>query len=105
MGHQLLLCPSQVLEWSGGVLDALSIAVRAALANTRVPRLTVSGEGEEVEIEVSDNPHDTVAVNAGNAPLIITLTQVSNSPSMSLLVLQCLLFSLRLGTILLWMHL
>ena len=25
----------QVLEWSGGVLDCLSIAIRAALANTK----------------------------------------------------------------------
>lgn len=65
-----------VLEWSGSVLDALSLAVRAALHTTRIPRLTVTGEGEEMEVEVSDNPHDASTVDVTNAPIIITLTQV-----------------------------
>ena len=60
------------------MLDALSIAVKAALHSTLVPKLTVTGEGEEMEIEVSDNPHDSTSVDASSAPVIITLTQVSS---------------------------
>ena len=73
-GYYLL----QVLEWSGSVLDVISIAVRAALHNTRIPRLIVTGEGEEVEVEVSDNPHDSIPVDISHAPIIITLTQVTS---------------------------
>ena len=58
-------------------MDALSLAVHAALHNTRIPSLTVTGEGEEMEIEVSDNPHDSISVDTTQAPIIITLTQVS----------------------------
>ena len=58
------------------MLDTVSLGVRAALQSTSVPRLTVTGEGEEMEIEVSDNPHDSTPVNAGGAPVIITLNQV-----------------------------
>ena len=61
------------------MLDVISIAVRAALHNTRIPRLIVSGEGEEVEVEVSDNPHDSTPVSVEHAPLIITLSQVKES--------------------------
>ena len=69
----------QVLEWSGSVLDALSLAMKAALHNTLIPKLSVSGEGEEMEIEISDNPHDSTPVDASNTPIIITLTQVHSS--------------------------
>lgn len=61
----------------GSLLDALSIGVRAALRSTVLPKLTVSGEGEEVEIEVSDNPHDVTPVHAEGAPIIITLNKVT----------------------------
>ena len=60
----------------GGLLDTLSLGVRAALQNTTVPQLSVSGEGNEMEIEVSDNPLDSTPVKAEGAPIIITLHQV-----------------------------
>ena len=60
------------------MLDALSIAVLAALHNTRIPRLIVTGEGEEVEVEVSDNPHDSTPIDISHAPIIITVTQVED---------------------------
>ena len=68
-----------MLEVGGSVLDTLSIGVRAALQATVVPKLTVTGEGEEIEIEVSDNPHDSTPVNAEGAPIIISLNQVSHA--------------------------
>ena len=75
----ILYVDALVLEWSGGMVDVLSLGVRAALQNTLVPKLTVSGEGEEMEFEISDNPHDSTPVNTSNAPIIITLTQVKIS--------------------------
>ena len=66
----------QILEVGGSLLDTISIGVRAALQSTLLPRLTVTGEGEESEIQVSDNPHDSVPVSAQGAPLLITLHQV-----------------------------
>ncbi len=65
-----------MLEVGGNVLDALSIGVLAALRSTLIPKLTVTGEGEEMEIEVSDNPHDSIPISAEGAPIIITLNQV-----------------------------
>lgn len=62
------------------MLDTLSLGVRAALHSTLVPQLTVSGEGDEMEIEVSDNPHDSTPVSAEGAPIIITLNQVKYLP-------------------------
>ena len=58
------------------MLDALSLAVWSALSSTLIPKLTVTGEGEEMEIEVSDNPHDSTRVDVSQAPVIVTLTQV-----------------------------
>lgn len=66
-----------MLEVGGSLLDTLSIGVRAALQGTLVPELTVTGEGEEMEIEVSDNPHDSSPVSAQGAPVFVTLHQVS----------------------------
>ena len=60
------------------MVDALSLGVKAALHNTLIPKLTVTGEGEEMEIEISDDPHDSTRVDASNAPIIVTLTQVCN---------------------------
>ena len=71
-----MLVVAQVLEWGGSVLDVLSLAVRAALHNTRIPRLNVTGEGEEVEVEVSDNPHDSTSLDISHTPIIITVTKV-----------------------------
>lgn len=59
------------------MLDVLSLAVLAALHNTRIPQLIVTGEGEELEVEVSDNPHDSTPIDIAHAPIIITLTQVN----------------------------
>lgn len=75
----ILYVDALVLEWSGGMVDAISLGVRAALQSTLIPKLTVSGEGEEMEIEISDNPHDSTSVDASNAPIIVTLTQVWNT--------------------------
>ncbi|KAL5467333.1 hypothetical protein EMCRGX_G031546 [Ephydatia muelleri] len=75
----VLYVDALVLEWGGGgVLESLSVAVVAALKVTRIPRLIISGEGEDMEFEVSDNPHDVVKLDVKGAPVIITLSQIGN---------------------------
>ena len=59
------------------MVDTISLGVRAALRDTLIPKLNVTGEGEEMEIEISDNPHDSTPFDASNAPIIVTLNQVS----------------------------
>ena len=55
------------------------VCLLPCLQDTKIPRLTVTGEGEEMEIEVSDNPHDSTSLDVASAPIIITLTQVSHA--------------------------
>ena len=65
------------------MLDSLSIGVRAALQSTVIPKLTVTGEGEEMEIEVSDNPSDSTPIDASLTPVIVTLNQVRVSSTIT----------------------
>ena len=47
-----------VLGYEGSLLDATSIAARAALLDTRLPRVQVMNgdKAEEMDIEVDDDP-------------------------------------------------
>lgn len=80
-----------VLETGGNLLDHIGIAVKAALCDTRIPKVTVLENSEEgrrggAELEVSDDPYDSVLLvpppgTAGGAgdnqlPLCITLSRV-----------------------------
>ncbi|XP_022094545.1 exosome complex component RRP42-like [Acanthaster planci] len=65
-----------VLECGGNLFDAIGIAVKAALYNTRIPKVKVQdGEGQE-EIEVSDDPHDVVLLDTSNMPVLVTVSKV-----------------------------
>jgi len=65
-----------VLECGGNLFDALSIGVKAALHSTRLPKLQVIGEGSEQDIEISDDPYDTVPLDVSNVPVLVTLNKV-----------------------------
>ncbi|EGC37720.1 hypothetical protein DICPUDRAFT_29826 [Dictyostelium purpureum] len=66
-----------VLDSDGNLFDALSIATRAALYNTRLPRVkAIQGEYEEITFEVSDDPEDTLSLSIENAPICVTLTKI-----------------------------
>ncbi|XP_065915878.1 exosome complex component RRP42-like [Dysidea avara] len=68
-----------VTEWGGNVIDCLSFAIRVALHQTRLPHVVASGEGDEMEIEVSQ---ETRSLQGTNLPIYITLSQVANSNSL-----------------------
>ena len=66
-----------VLDSSGNLFDCLSIATKAALHNTRIPKITiVETESGETEIELSDDPADTVRLDVSNVPLSVTMALV-----------------------------
>lgn len=70
-----------VLDSGGNLFDALAIATRAALFNTRIPKINVvesRGEGGEIttEIEVSDDPSEVTRLDVHNIPLTITFAKI-----------------------------
>ncbi|PIK58092.1 hypothetical protein BSL78_05006 [Apostichopus japonicus] len=66
-----------VLECGGNLLDAMSLAVKAALANTRIPKVTVLKDSEGGEdIEVSDDPDGYNTLNIDMVPLFVTLSKI-----------------------------
>jgi len=67
-----------ILECGGNLFDALSIGIKSALSDTRIPNLTVIGEGEEQDFEVSDDPYDSTPIDISNVPLLITLNKIGN---------------------------
>lgn len=68
-----------VLNDDGNVLDALSLACYAALANTRVPKVEiVAGEnGEEPELELDDDVDSCIPLELQGLPIITSVSQVS----------------------------
>ncbi|XP_055509147.1 exosome complex component RRP42 [Leucoraja erinacea] len=68
-----------LLECGGNLFDAVSIAVKAALHNTRIPKVSVLEDDEgSKEIELSDDPYDCIRLNVDNVPCIITLSKVGH---------------------------
>ena len=43
---------------------------------TRIPKLVVTREGDDVEIEVSDNPYDVSTLDVSRVPVLISLSLV-----------------------------
>lgn len=74
----VLYIDTLILECGGNLFDAISIAIKAALHDTRIPDLTVIGDGEERDIEVSDDPYDVLPIDISNVPVLVTLNKVSN---------------------------
>ncbi|EDO34904.1 predicted protein [Nematostella vectensis] len=72
----VLYVDTLVLECGGNLYDALSLAVKAALYNTRIPNVTVSSDGGEVELEISDDPYDCHQLPPDQMPIIITLSKI-----------------------------
>ena len=70
-----------VLEVGGNIIDAVSIAVKAALASTRIPKRSVTHvDGGEPEIEIVDTvgARGYTVIDVSNAPIIVTLVRIGN---------------------------
>ncbi|NXP36735.1 EXOS7 protein, partial [Leiothrix lutea] len=66
-----------LLECGGNIFDAISIAVKAALFNTRIPKVRVLEDEEGTkEIELSDDPYDCIRLSVDEVPCIVTLSKI-----------------------------
>uniref|UniRef100_A0A674GS29 Exosome component 7 n=1 Tax=Taeniopygia guttata TaxID=59729 RepID=A0A674GS29_TAEGU len=66
-----------LLECGGNIFDAISIAVKAALFNTRIPKVRVLEDEEGTkEIELSDDPYDCIRLNIDEVPCVVTLSKI-----------------------------
>lgn len=63
-----------VLDSTGNLLDALSIATRAAIHNTKIPVIRAIGKEEDFELEL-DNEH-TFTIDTKNVPVCVTFTMI-----------------------------
>lgn len=67
------------IQCGGNLFDAASIALKAALHSTTMPNVSVSGEGIEMELEISDDPYHVWKLNTTLCPICITLYQIGES--------------------------
>lgn len=65
------------MECGGNLYDAVSLAVKSALYATQIPTVKVAAmDGDQPELELSDDPYDTKSLNTLNAPCLVTLMKV-----------------------------
>eukprot|EP00471_Norrisiella_sphaerica_P010415 CAMPEP_0184493850 /NCGR_PEP_ID=MMETSP0113_2-20130426/27128_1 /TAXON_ID=91329 /ORGANISM="Norrisiella sphaerica, Strain BC52" /LENGTH=256 /DNA_ID=CAMNT_0026879311 /DNA_START=197 /DNA_END=967 /DNA_ORIENTATION=- len=70
-----------VLDSSGNLADAISMAAYAALHTTTIPAIQVvtSEESKETVVEVSDDPYETTDLVLHKVPIIVSLTKIGGS--------------------------
>ncbi|OZJ04897.1 hypothetical protein BZG36_02510 [Bifiguratus adelaidae] len=69
-----------VLDYDGNVFDAITIATRATLFNTRIPKTTIADMGEgAMEFEVLDDVEEAERIEGwDNVPISVTLNKIGN---------------------------
>lgn len=68
-----------ILECGGNLFDAVSIAVKAALYNTKIPKVTAAAmDGGNVELQLSDDPHDCDRLAVETFPLLVTVCKIGD---------------------------
>lgn len=68
-----------IINASGNLFDVMSMAVRAALTHTRLPKVTVE-EGEAVGLSVSDDPADLKSLTCTDTPVSLTFAVYDEQP-------------------------
>jgi len=74
----LLYVDVLLLECGGNLFDAVSLAVKAALANTKIPNVTMTKDEGGIELDVSDDPHDYKQIDVSGAPLVVTVNKIGH---------------------------
>ncbi|CRK97679.1 CLUMA_CG011059, isoform A [Clunio marinus] len=68
-----------ILQCSGNLYDAISFAVKCALFNTRIPRVSSALlDGGNVDLTLSDDPLDCDRLNVESAPLLVTTCRIGD---------------------------
>jgi len=75
----ILYVDALVLDSGGNLIDAISIASKAALFNTKIPKINlVPGEHEQMEIEIDDESNEWTRIDTENIPICVTLTKIGS---------------------------
>ncbi|XP_005110826.1 exosome complex exonuclease RRP42 [Aplysia californica] len=74
----LLYVDILLLECGGNLFDAMSLAVKAALFNTKVPNVTMTKDEGGIELDVSDDPYDFKRLDVTGAPLVVTVNKIGH---------------------------
>lgn len=78
----VLYIDALVLDIDGAALDAISIAVKAALADARIPKVElVQGEdpGDEPEYEVDDDPEHATRLDVSGVPVTLSVCRLGSA--------------------------
>ncbi|XP_017778507.1 PREDICTED: exosome complex component RRP42 [Nicrophorus vespilloides] len=68
-----------LLECGGNLYDAVSLAVKAALWDTRIPLVkSVVVDGNKVDMEVSDELFDCERLDVTGAPIMVTVCKIGD---------------------------
>lgn len=66
-----------ILECGGNLYDAVSLAVKGALFNTRLPKVTAAVmDGGSVDLTLSEDPYDFVKLDVDTVPILITICKI-----------------------------
>nr|SVE92636.1 EOG090X0CWA [Megafenestra aurita] len=68
-----------ILECGGNLYDAVSLAVKSALYTTQIPSIKIATmDGDQPELELSDDPYDIKRLDTQNVPCLVTLMKIGN---------------------------
>jgi len=68
-----------LLEHGGNVYDAVSLAVKAALCDLEIPKVSiVMNDQQEPEVEVKDEFEEFLNVDTSNVPLMVTVSKIGS---------------------------
>ncbi|XP_074660064.1 exosome complex component RRP42-like [Tubulanus polymorphus] len=70
-----------LLECGGNLFDVASLAVKAALFDTKIPNLTVTecDETGGIDIQLSDDPYDYTYIDIKQAPCLVTISKIGHN--------------------------
>ncbi|KAK2723255.1 exosome complex exonuclease RRP42-like [Artemia franciscana] len=69
-----------ILQCGGNLFDAVSLAVKGALFNTEIPKISVTSvDGGEPELEVSDDPKNVWRLPSELFPCLVTLCMIGDN--------------------------
>lgn len=68
-----------ILQCAGNLYDTISLAIKCALYNLRIPRVSSALlDGGNVDLVLSDDPEDCDKLNIDSVPILVTLCKIGN---------------------------
>ena len=75
----VLYIDALVLDIDGSVIDAISIACRAALQDARIPKVEIQQDGDDEDFEVDDDPEQATRLDVSRVPLSLSVGLLGSS--------------------------